>query len=60
MLESGDLPIWKGERLEGDEKLRRTVMLGMKMGMDRPAFKQTYGTDVVEAFPIGLSLIRNL
>lgn len=50
-LANGDLPIWRGERLEGDERLRRTVMLGMKMGMDRPAFKQTYGKDVVEAFP---------
>lgn len=46
----GELPIWKGEYLEGEERMRKTVMLGIKMGMDRRHFKDTYGVDVVEAF----------
>ena len=50
-LQRGQVPIWKGEYLTGDEPLRRTVMLGIKMGMDRPVFAQTYGIDVVDAFP---------
>jgi oxygen-independent coproporphyrinogen-3 oxidase len=49
-LAKGQLPFWKGEYLTGDEPMRRTVMLGMKMGMDRLSFSQTYGADVVDAF----------
>ncbi len=49
-LNNDSFPMWKGEFLHGDEPLRRTVMLGIKMGMDRPAFKDTYGIDVVDAF----------
>lgn len=50
IIKSGELPIWKGEHLEGDEPMRRTVMLGIKMGMDRVGFADTYGFDVIEAF----------
>jgi len=50
-VSAGNLPIWKGECLTGDEPMRRTVMLGMKMGMYRSSFAQTYRTDVIEAFP---------
>jgi oxygen-independent coproporphyrinogen-3 oxidase len=62
-LEKGVLPIWRGEHLTGDDPMRRTIMLGIKMGMDRPAFERTYGIDVVAAFPeiweklVGLGLI---
>lgn len=49
-ISEGRLPIWKGEFLEGDEPMRKTVMLGIKMGMDRQSFLQTYGVDVIEAF----------
>lgn len=51
ILKEGELPIWRGEFLSGDENMRRTVMLGIKMGMDRPAFRRTYGIDVLDAFP---------
>lgn len=44
------LPIWKGEFLENDERMRRTLMLGLKIGIDRQYFYQTYKMDVVEAF----------
>ena len=50
-LAAGNLPIWRGEFLDQEEKMRRTVMLGIKMGMDRAGFQRTYGIDVVEAFP---------
>ncbi len=50
VLKRGELPIWKGEHLIGDEPMRRTVMLGIKMDIDRPTFIKTYGTDVVNAF----------
>lgn len=60
ILKRGKLPIWKGEYLTGDEPMRRTVMLGMKMGMDRPAFAQTYGIDVVDAFPETWERLANL
>lgn len=49
-LDRGELPIWKGERLEGDEPMRRTVMLGLKIGIIRRSFEQLYGIDVVDAF----------
>ncbi|MCR4263128.1 MAG: coproporphyrinogen III oxidase family protein, partial [Candidatus Roizmanbacteria bacterium] len=49
-LDADTLPIWKGENLQGDEPMRRTVMLGIKMGMDRDGFERTYGIDVVNAF----------
>lgn len=50
-LKMHELPIWKGEYLTGDEPMRRTVMLGIKMGIDRTDFTQTYGMDIVDAFP---------
>lgn len=46
----GVIPVWRGEKLEGDERMRRTIMLGIKMGIDRQWFEQIYGADVVEAF----------
>jgi oxygen-independent coproporphyrinogen-3 oxidase len=46
------LPIWKGEYLkENEERMRRTLMLGLKMGIKRRAFSQSYKKDVIEAFP---------
>lgn len=47
----GNIPVWRGEHLEGDERMRRTIMLGIKMGMDRRSFAETYGADVVDSFP---------
>jgi oxygen-independent coproporphyrinogen-3 oxidase len=49
-VKEGRVPVWRGERLGGEERMRRTVMLGIKMGMDRPAFEAVYGVDVVDAF----------
>lgn len=50
-LHAGQSPIWKGERLSKEESMRRTVMLGMKIGIDREAFLRTYQQDVIDAFP---------
>lgn len=44
------LPIWKGEFLNNEERMRRTVMLGLKMGIDRELFYTTYKTDILEIF----------
>lgn len=49
-VREGKFPIWRGEHLEGDEPLRRTIMLGIKMGIDRAVFESTYGVDVVAKF----------
>jgi oxygen-independent coproporphyrinogen-3 oxidase len=59
-LERGVLPIWRGEHLTGDDPMRRTVMLGIKMGMNRPDFERTYGIDVVAAFPETWERLVNL
>jgi|GEM_PF-321720 len=50
-VSQGKLPVWRGEHLEGDERMRRTIMLGIKMGMDRRHFQDTYDADVVDTFP---------
>jgi len=50
-VNQGKIPVWRGGKLEGDERMRRTIMLGIKMGMDRRNFQNTYGEDVVDAFP---------
>ena len=49
-LQEATLPIWRGEKLDLEESMRRTIMLGMKIGMDRKLFKATYGGDVYDAF----------
>lgn len=49
-VSKGDFPIWKGEYLEGEERMRRTLMLGMKMGIDRRGFQRTYGVDALSHF----------
>lgn len=50
-ITAGTLAVWKGEKLTGDEKMRRTVMLGIKMGINRESFERTYGIDVLSVFP---------
>lgn len=59
-INQGRLPVWRGEKLEGIERLRRTVMLGIKIGMDRPAFARTYGVDAVDAFPAEWQTLSDL
>lgn len=59
-LGRSQLPIWKGELLEHGERMRRTVMLGLKMGIDRSIFRATYGIDVVQAFPEEWQRLTNL
>lgn len=49
-VRNGNLPIWRGERLDKEESMRRTIMLGIKIGMDRNLFMRTYRTDVYQAF----------
>lgn len=63
-ISKGGFPIWKGEFLDGEEKMRRTLMLGIKMGIDRRDFLSTYGYDVLSLFPstwerlVGLGLVE--
>lgn len=42
---NGVLPIWRGERLDGDERIRRAVMLGIKSKINRKEFSAVYGVD---------------
>ncbi|EKD85676.1 MAG: hypothetical protein ACD_37C00659G0005 [uncultured bacterium] len=49
-VREGKFPVWRGEHLQGDEPLRRTIMLGIKMGIDRRIFEKTYGVDAVGQF----------
>lgn len=49
-LQHDALPIWRGEKLNLEESMRRTIMLGIKIGMDRKLFKDIYGADVYETF----------
>lgn len=54
------LPIWKGEFLDKEESARRTLMLGMKLGMDRRFFSAIYGFDVVNGFAKQWELLSSL
>jgi len=47
-LSKGDAPIWKAEYLtDQEERMRRTLMLGLKIGIDRSLFCETYGVDAL-------------
>lgn len=59
-IDRDELPVWKGEFLTGEERMRRTLMLGLKMGIDRASFRRTYGTDVIEAFASTFDLLFGL
>lgn len=44
-------PIWKGEKLTSlEERMRRTIFLGIKTPISRSWFKDVYGCDLIEAF----------
>ena len=49
-LKEGTLPVWKGEVLPPHERMRRTAVLGLKMGIDRGEFASTYGVDFCKQF----------
>ncbi|MBI1888403.1 MAG: coproporphyrinogen III oxidase family protein [Candidatus Spechtbacteria bacterium] len=49
-LNRGKTAIWRGEVLPFDEKMRRTAVLGLKMGIDRQDFRSIYGVDFCEQF----------
>lgn len=51
LVSMGQFPIWKGEYLEAEERMRRTLMLGLKMGIERQSFRELYGLDVLELCP---------
>ncbi len=60
-LERGELPIWKGERLSSvEERMRRSILLGLKARIDRAAFRRTYGVDIVAAFPETVAHLEDL
>jgi len=59
--EAGELPIWKGERLGSmEERMRRSIVLGIKSKIDRRFFQQTYGVDITDAFPLVLKSLKEL
>jgi oxygen-independent coproporphyrinogen-3 oxidase len=49
-LNKGRTAIWRGEVLSPDERMRRTAVLGLKMGINRHNFTSTYGVDFCEKF----------
>lgn len=58
---SGILPVWRGERFASvEEKMRRTLMLGLKANLSRRDFFWTYGMDPVKAFPHEFALLVSL
>lgn len=50
MIIGNKLPIWKAEFLDLTERMRRTVMLGIKMGIERNFFFGLYGVDIIDVF----------
>jgi oxygen-independent coproporphyrinogen-3 oxidase len=60
-LDAGRLAIWKGERLTNrEERMRRSLMLGLKTRVSRRTFLEVHGVDVVAAFPREWELLNNL
>jgi oxygen-independent coproporphyrinogen III oxidase len=59
-LQKEELPIWRGEFLDESERMRRTIMLGIKMGIDRDLFCKTYQNDVGELFSTTWEKLRSL
>lgn len=60
MTVRGRLPWWRGEFLQGDERMRRSILLGIKNGIDRSWFSHLYGVDPVEAFSIEFRVLKDL
>lgn len=50
-LDQNRLPVWRGEVLSLEERMRRTAVLGLKMGINREQFADTYGVDFCDQFP---------
>lgn len=60
LLNKGRLPVWRGEALPLDERMRRTAVLGLKMGIDRQDFSSTHGIDFYEQFPSTTKCLEEL
>lgn len=60
MVRSGSLPIWRGEVLNTDDQIRRSLMLGLKFGVDVEFFKRRFGVNVVEYFSPEWNELRDL
>ncbi|MET8079251.1 coproporphyrinogen-III oxidase family protein [Streptomyces sp. NPDC005303] len=50
-VESGRPPVWRGARLDLEERMRRAVMFPLRSaGVDREEFRLRYGADPVDRF----------
>ncbi|MYS92325.1 MULTISPECIES: hypothetical protein [Streptomyces] len=50
-IEEGRPPVWRGARLDLDERMRRTIMFALRSsGVDRSAFSTRYGVDPLQRF----------
>ncbi|MGK5627721.1 coproporphyrinogen-III oxidase family protein [Streptomyces sp. URMC 123] len=55
-VESGRPPVWRGVRLNAEERMRRAVMFALRSsGVHREEFRKRYGVDPVERFGAELS-----
>jgi oxygen-independent coproporphyrinogen-3 oxidase len=50
-VEDGRVPVWRGVHVPIAERMRRTVMFGLRSGgVDRADYRRRYGADVIERF----------
>jgi oxygen-independent coproporphyrinogen-3 oxidase len=61
LIDSRKLPIWVGKRLDRDEQMARTMVLGMKRGkVNVKAFEERFRCRPEEIFPNILDNLQNL
>jgi len=61
-INSGRLPVWRGERLSVDEELRRVMVLGLHehRGIDISSFEDRFGCSPVQVFGPSLKPLMKL
>ena len=58
-IEAGRLPVWYGQRLSDEERMRRAIMVKLRSrGIDRHGFALRFGVDPVARFPAEFDLLR--
>lgn len=56
-----ELPVWRGEHLAPDERMRRTIMLSLRArGVSRSTFTELHGVDPVARFSAEFGLLDRL
>lgn len=60
-VDSGRLPIWVGKKLDKDEQMARTMVLGMKRGrVPIKPFKDRFGSKPHEVYPETMDKLQDL